>query len=837
MPALYQHRLIKPIAKLLPRSIAARLYCLGVLTLGSVLVLALGAMVYLYRTEHVVIEIRDKDVKLASASADIELLLERHRRIVESAPIQLDLVAVDRDRRLTEALADKISALTADADDERLQAVSANLEKFVLSGRKVLYYAANFAQAEAVDAIKVYNAVANDIQNAVRLSRANSIAAAKTSVAELLTSGRTLQHWVLIAAFFAVLIILPLSMLIIRSVIARINEITDSMRRIALDEEAQHHRPTGVHDEIGEMACALDVFKHNATTLMLNSREIEKLNDWFQIALNNMARGLSMFDADGKLLVCNSRYIELYGLPASTATPGTSFESISEFWCEKMQLDQAARDDVKSWFERLRAAVAAGAPFTEVHELGDGRAVRVNTQPLDGGGWVDLHEDITDKRAAEAQIEQLARFDALTGLANRHHFQERLEKAVEDLGEQTEFALLWLDLDRFKSVNDTLGHPSGDELLRAVADRLRLCVRSSDFIARLGGDEFAIIATVTNSGTETAQILGDRIVRRISAPYEIAGKLVSVGVSVGIVLAPRHGKSAEDLIRNADVALYRAKSQGRGRQVLFNDNLEAEVTERDSIEADLRIALTSDQLMLYYQPILNIADGRVGLCEALMRWKHPTRGLISPAEFIPIAEESGLIGAMGAWALRQACRNAVQWPNDIRVSVNVAATQFTASNVVGAVESALEWSGLPAHRLELEVTETIMLKDDAATLSALQTLREMGVTIALDDFGTGFASLSYLRSFPFDKIKIDKCFVQDITTSKSCFAIVQAIVGMTRGLGMLTVAEGVETAEALNLVIAAGCDEVQGYYFSRPVPAADLAAAFECAEDKWALAA
>lgn len=824
--------------RLVPKSIASRLYSLAVLTIGSLLMLVTVAMLYVAGTAAVVTEIRDRDLMLSLASADVELLLERHRRIVESAPVQFDRLAIDRDRRSSEAISDQISDLLQRTASPELASAQKYLGDLVHSARRVLYLAANFAQAEAVKEVDTYTRSADSLQAIVRNFRTTAVAATERRVGEVLASGQKLQFLIYLAGLITFFVVLPLSAFIIRNVISRIKDITETMRRIAANDRSAKINSTRAADEIGEMARALAVFKQNAETVLSNSQEIEKLNIWFHIALNNMARGLSMYDADGYLLVCNSRYLELYNLPPELGLPGTSLDEIADHWCAAaFDVTGATRAAFPEWRERLVEKLKDGLAFTETHELPDGRMIMVNTQPLEGGGWVDLHEDITEKRAIETRIARLAQVDALTNLANRHHFQETLARKLARVDSDGGFALIWFDLDKFKAVNDTLGHPAGDELLRIVAERIRATVRSGDFIARLGGDEFAVIATVSGKATSAAVGLANRLIRTLSTPYDVSGKMVSVGASIGIAMAPEHGRDPELLVHNADVALYRAKTRGRGQCFVFNDHLEQEISEREREEADLRRALASNEFLLHYQPIIDLKTGRVQVCEALMRWKHPQRGMISPGVFIPLAEETGLIGAMGEWALRQACQDAMRWPEHVKVSVNVAATQFTSTDVVVAVKTALEKSGLAARRLQLEVTETVMLKDTASTLQALEALRDMGVSIALDDFGTGYASLSYLRSFPFDKIKIDQCFVRDIGERHDCFAIVRTIVELARSLGMQSVAEGIETQEVLDLVTRARCDEAQGYFFSRPVSVEDLDAALAAAETKTALAA
>jgi diguanylate cyclase (GGDEF)-like protein len=440
----------------------------------------------------------------------------------------------------------------------------------------------------------------------------------------------------------------------------------------------------------------------------------------------------------------------------------------------------------------------------------------VTCQPLAHGGWVDVHEEITEKLRSEEKIVELTRIDNLTGLSNRRHFHEAIEAAIR--ADEPEFAILWIDLDKFKDVNDTYGHPTGDALLCAVAQRLKASVRGTDFVARLGGDEFAIIMRAGSGCRDAASALAGRLCNILSQPCEVAGHTVAIGASIGIAMSPECGRSAEDLMRNADVALYRAKGDGRGGYVFFTSELEQSLQRRRRLEADLKTALAAGQLELHYQPIVDLRLGGVASCEALMRWTHPELGPVSPADFIPLAEATGLIVTLGAWAIREACRAASTWPGGVGVSVNLSAAQFTSSDLVAITESALADSGLPARRLELEVTETLLLRDEPRTRETLHDLRLLGVSIALDDFGTGYSSLSYLRNYPFDTLKIDQAFVRDINQREGTVAIVKAINELARSLGMRTVAEGVESLAHLEQVRAAGCARAQGYYFSKPVP-------------------
>ena len=420
-----------------------------------------------------------------------------------------------------------------------------------------------------------------------------------------------------------------------------------------------------------------------------------------------------------------------------------------------------------------------------------------------------------------ARIVFLAHHDALTGLPNRLMFHEQLEEALAQGGQHGGVALLCLDLDHFKQVNDTLGHPAGDMLLKAVAGRLRGCVREGDVVARLGGDEFAVLQRGAGLA-EHASRLARRIVETLGAPFDLGGDQAVIGASVGIAVATSAPCSADMLLRSADLALYRAKADGRGSFCLFESSMDEQMRARRAIERDLRDALARNEFTVFYQPVFHLRDQRVSGFEALLRWRHPRRGLVSPAEFIPIAEELGLIVPVGEWALAQACADAATWPDEVRVAVNLSPVQFHSPGLVAAVRRALGASGLPAHRLELEITESALLQNSKAVLATLHELRALGLRTALDDFGTGYSSLSYLRSFPFDKLKIDQSFVREVTHRPDCRAIVRSVLGLSRELGMTTTAEGVETEDQLDQLSRDGCTEVQGFLFDRPRPAADI---------------
>jgi diguanylate cyclase (GGDEF)-like protein len=440
---------------------------------------------------------------------------------------------------------------------------------------------------------------------------------------------------------------------------------------------------------------------------------------------------------------------------------------------------------------------------------------------MKGGGWVATFEDITEWEQAQAQLSHMARHDALTNLPNRTLFREELDRALLLCKRSDQLAVLCLDLDHFKRINDSLGHPVGDALLKEVAARLRQCVAPGDTVARLGGDEFAIVQFCNGCEPSAVPALASHIVEVIGAPYVIEGHQIVIGASIGVSLAPEDGNDPDELLKNADLALYRAKADGRGTYRFFETGMDARAQARRVLELDLRLALQRSEFEVHYQPIRDLASGEIVVCEALVRWKHPQRGLMGPNQFIPLAEETGLIVPLGDWVLRRACADAARWTRAC-VAVNLSPVQFRNPNLVAAVKAALQQSGLPAHRLELEITESVLLQNSDTTRAALHELRSLGVKISLDDFGTGYSSLSYLRSFPFDKIKIDRSFINELANGEDSLAIVRAVTGLGKSLGIATTAEGVETDAQLELLAREGCTQVQGYLISKPRPVAEI---------------
>ena len=539
----------------------------------------------------------------------------------------------------------------------------------------------------------------------------------------------------------------------------------------------------------------------------------------FGTALDSMTQGLALFDEHDRLIVMNARLIAMYAVPETVQRPGTSHDALLDH-LRSFTGDSSNRRMVEDLQSGLDGR--SSAEFTRI--LSDGRIIAVCHAPVSAGGFVCTHEDVTERRRDEATIAHMAHHDALTGLPNRLLLQEHIERLIASDARRRGGAVLMLDLDGFKQVNDVHGHHFGDELLRLVARRLRDSVGEGDLLARLGGDEFAI-ARNGSVQPDDGQMLAGRLVAALQRPFALQGTEITIGTSIGMAVADTEDATPELLLRHADIALYRAKAAGRGSWCLYQTQMDVELRGRQALEADLRRAVAQQQFVLHYQPIFDTQGGLTS-CEALVRWNHATRGMVSPGDFIPLCEEIGLIRELGAWVLNQACADAAAWPESVKVAVNLSPVQFRSTDLADQVRQALTVSGLSPRRLELEITESVMLQDDMTNLTILQDLHTTGVQISMDDFGTGYSSLSYLRRFPFDKIKIDQSFVRDLSSDRDNLAIVKAAIGLGRALGMTVLAEGVETAEQVAILTAEGCHELQGYHLGRPKPLADIAGLF-----------
>jgi diguanylate cyclase (GGDEF)-like protein len=561
--------------------------------------------------------------------------------------------------------------------------------------------------------------------------------------------------------------------------------------------------------------------KHISTSLQkifvhaLIAREREAaLAHQFDTALNNMPHGLAMFRADGRLAVMNHRFSSMMNLSDDFVQRDADVSDICAACVTAGTISEASGRLILQEVEHSRASDI----ITTDPDFSKNRSLSWTFQPMAGGGAVVLVEDITERRNAEARISHLARYDELTALPNRVNFRDEIGRllAVQQGAEQLS-ALLFVDLDQFKQVNDTLGHPCGDQLLCAVSERLREMLRPEDFVARFGGDEFVVFQQNIHSADDAAS-LARRIVDRLSERYKIDNHLVEIGASVGIAMTSR-GVSADTLLKNADMALYRAKADGRGTFCFFREEMAQVVESRRILELDLRKALANEEFELFFQPLVNLKSGRISTCEALLRWNHPVRGTVSPTDIIPVAEDMGLIVDLGRWILRKACMECMKWPEGVSVAVNFSPQQFHQRDVLSEVRYALEVSGLPANRLEIEITESSLLRNTQLTHDVLSQLHSLGVRISLDDFGTGYSSLSYLHNFPLQKVKIDRSFLEGIDSDRP-LTLLRGVARLSADLGMSVVVEGIETNEQLELISADGAvTEAQGYLFSPPVPA------------------
>ena len=543
-----------------------------------------------------------------------------------------------------------------------------------------------------------------------------------------------------------------------------------------------------------------------------------------QTALSNMSQGLLMLDTEGKLVLHNSRLEEIYGLPPEVIKEGMAVPELMALGVSATGVEDMNPEATLAQLAKVLGDPAGG---TYVQRLNDGRSISESFQPMPEGGVVVTFEDITQRLADQAEIQHMAQFDALTELPNRVSFYDQLDTVMKHQRPGEFVGVLSLDLDHFKAVNDTLGHPTGDLLLQAAARRMQSCLRGEDIPARLGGDEFAIIQTPVKDPSDITA-LASRLIEVVSAPYDLDGRQVIVGISIGVAVAPSDGTDPDVLMKNADLALYRAKADGGNVYRFFEHEMDARMQARRLIELDLRKAIhNGGEFELLYQPMVDVKTGTVDSCEALLRWFSPERGLVMPDQFIPVAEATGLIVPLGEWVLYHACVEAALWPEEISVSVNLSPAQFKSKKLVRSIKNALAESGLPADRLELEITEQVLMKESEGAFVILRQIRDLGVRISMDDFGTGYSSIGYLRAFPFSKIKIDKSFIRDLPGRKDSIAIVRAVVALSSSLGILTTAEGVETKEQYASVTTEGCNLVQGNFFSEPRPSAEVVQFFK----------
>ncbi|MGH6641303.1 MAG: putative bifunctional diguanylate cyclase/phosphodiesterase, partial [Bradyrhizobium sp.] len=534
-------------------------------------------------------------------------------------------------------------------------------------------------------------------------------------------------------------------------------------------------------------------------------------------AINNMTQGLLLFDASGRLVICNQQYIDLFGVSPDIVKPGCHLRDL----ILHRQQQGTFVGDVDAYCARFLNPSDDGVRITETMTP-DGRTIQLIYQRSPDGGWATTLEDVTERRRVQARIQHLAHYDALTNLPNRTLFQRHAEALLGEF-EGAPFAILYIDIDEFKRINDSLGHLIGDEFLKGVADRLRQSVGPDDFIARLGGDEFAVVQPNVTCDDDVRVLVG-RVYDGLRTPFDCHGHRLSSDASIGVAIAPRHGTDLFGLLKSADLAMYAAKAAGRRTYRFFEPSMEKQANLRRELESDMRAALVEGEFELHYQPLVDLRNDEVKGCEALIRWRHPLRGMVSPADFIPVAEDTGLIEEIGQWVLRTACAEAATWPAHVRIAVNVSPIQFRSQSLPLKVAAALAETGLDPRRLELEITEAVLIADDDAALVALNQLRALGVHIALDDFGTGYSSLQYLQRFPFDKIKIDRSFVKEVTRNSSSASIIKAVVSIAADRNMITTAEGVETLQQRETVQNLGCTQMQGYLFSAARPAHEIRA-------------
>jgi diguanylate cyclase (GGDEF)-like protein len=813
------HRLCPPRSR-----IASKLYGTIAVTLALAGVLAAVTIRFAGRTETAARDVQQGGLGLVVLAGSLQVRLERQRGLIATAPFLADAGQGLESERTFAALTNEAASLIERMGYGPRSKLSRQYADVALLGALILAYARDGRSYETRAMAGEFAASMDDTQRLAQAEQHRLASDAEAGLASIAASSRTIiaQVWTGIAA--SGLLIIPMGLLLLRRVLARLEGVGSALVRLARNDTSVDVPGVEHPDEVGQLARSVAVFKAKSIELLQKKGELERLNLQLDAAINNMPLGLSMFDAQQRLIVCNRRYAEMYELPAELTRRGTPYCSLWDYRERRGARHYPADGSRQPDLER---------PGAMTIEFGTDRVYSVSRQPLKGGGWVALHEDITLRRRQEQEITHLARHDPLTNLANRALFREQLQQALLRLRRGQGFAVFCLDLDRFKAVNDTLGHPVGDELLRQVSERLLGCVRQGDLVARLGGDEFAIIqANVRDS--ESSERLAARLVETIAKPYTIEGHHIEIGSSVGIAIAPRDGTDADLLMGNADLALYRTKANGRNGYSFFKPEMNEHLQVRRSLEADLKRALEEESLGLCYQPIICLERGKVAGLEALLRWTHPRRGTVAPAEFITLAEESGLMAEVGEWALRRACAEAARWSQPVGVAINLSPLQIKR-DLTEVVLQALAHSGLAPNRLALEVTETVLLQDSQNTLAMLHQLRQLGVRIVMDDFGRGYCSVSSLRSFPFDTVKIDRALIAGMDRSETTRAVVAGIVGLAKGLHMATVAKGIENYAQLATVRGFGCAEAQGYFFSPAVAAAGveplLADTFEAVRD------
>ncbi|MFO1024452.1 MAG: EAL domain-containing protein [Acetobacteraceae bacterium] len=800
------------------RSIAGRLYLALGMTLAALIVIGSYTVLYAGHVATVARLAASGSIDGVRAADELDERLDEHRRVVTdaiNAPGSIPTAEVVSrlallEQRMTGGLAASAPrwAPSAELAAELRQDV-ANLE--AMSRNALSAVAAPVQRTNDPLAAEAYLAGVTVMEPAVLRWKTQVREATAADLRTMAKQGVVTEELFTVLTLAGGLVGL-LAFLIGRGMLARLKRLTSAMLSLAKGDMATAVPFLAEKDEIGLMAAALAVFRDNA-------RRVKDSEVNMGIALENMVEAILLFSPDDRCVLSNRKAVEMLGLPRAHCGGLSHVEmfqrlSAAQHW--PVEATQSVAERVADIWHRHTA------DMFDV-ELPDGRSYAISAAVLPNQHLLLSIEDTSERRASAARIFHLAHHDMLTELPNRALFQSRLGAAVEDALSDGNLgvALLLCDLDHFKGVNDTYGHPAGDELLRQAAHRMRETVRKTDVVARLGGDEFAILH-LTGAGANEAPSVAERIVAVLSQPFDIHGNRLSIGVSIGIACAPGDASTLTDLTKRADLALYAAKQAGRNQFVVYDAHLGETLEDRRSLAADLRRALDCNGLHVHYQPQVDLQTREIIGFEALARWTHSERGEIPPGTFIPIAEECGLIVRLGEWVLRTACHDAMVWGGETTVAVNVSTQQLREDGFVSTVHAATADTGLPARRLELEITESAMLDDSPRMMAVLNALHALGVRIALDDFGTGYSALSYLEKFPFDKIKIDRSFIRKLTSSGESGMIVRAVAGLGSNLGITTIAEGIEAEEQARLVLEAACQEGQGYLFGRPIPAADI---------------
>ena len=822
-------------------SIAHKLRLITALVLVAVAGLGGSAIYFAAQTKTTAHLLMEDGVLGTAAASRLALLLQRHSSLVRSAPAELDrarigvtrdsVIALNRLLRMELGTARPGPAVSRQSWDTMVQCLESELPALFDTADRVLALAYNFVQDQALDLSQgLYAGISDGAMEHLTAWRDTQNQTMQLQLGELERSSDVLALWTTVATGIVLLVGL-LGYVVVSGVLRRLWRVRYAMDRLADSDDTVEVPCRADPDEIGAIAEAVQVFKDRTGQLFAQDIQLRDTNIRFEAALSNMSQGLCLYDSNGRLTIFNVQFAEMYRLDPAHIHTGMAVRDLIAL---KVEAGNHPGRTVAELATERQAFIDRKQPGILLETPRDGTVIAISHEPMAGGGWVSTYEDISARKAVEAQIVHMARHDGLTALPNRTVLNERLEQALAKAGRGIGTAVLCLDLDHFKAVNDTLGHAVGDKLLQAVAERLVACIREGDTVARLGGDEFAVLQSGTHR-PEEAKLLAERIIAAVSAPYCLHGHQIVIGISVGLALMPADGATPGAVLRSADTALYSAKADGRGGFCFFQPEMDARLQKRRTLELDLREGFATHQFELFYQPIVNVRTGTVSGFEALLRWHHPTRGMVSPAEFIPVVEEIGLITPLGEWIIARACSDATHWPGATKVAVNLSAIQFKSANLVPNVVACLADTGLAPGRLELEITESVLLNDNDSTLATLHELRALGVRIAMDDFGTGYSSLGYLRSFPFDKIKIDQSFIRDLTTHADSIHIVRAVIGLCAGLNMTTTAEGVETQDQLDQLCAEGCTEIQGYLFGRPAPAAAVGQTIRTihAEARW----